>query len=189
MREPPLLQLAKPWHSEPAQTCHETRVFSVMEKRSQSQTSPDKGGTFVYLDCPDWVNVIALVEDQVVMVEQHRHGIDCVTLEIPGGMIDPGESPVAAGARELLEETGYSTTSEPGELLGRVSANPAIMNNWVHTLYVPSVEKLVEATPDGAEEVGLRLVPLAKVPELIRSGIIHHSLVVAAFYHLHHRSV
>ena len=56
--------------------------------------------SFLKLDCPDWVNVIALTdEDQVVLVRQYRLGTERITLEIPGGVVDSGEEPAAAAAQ------------------------------------------------------------------------------------------
>ena len=77
---------------------------------------------------PDWINVIPLTDDgQVVMVRQYRFGIEGFTLEIPGGMCDPGEPPLEAARREMREETGYA----PSEMieLGWVHPNPPLQNN------------------------------------------------------------
>lgn len=68
---------------------------------------------FIVLDTPSWVNVVPITtEGNVVLIRQYRHGIQDVTLEIPGGMIDDGEEPQAAALRELLEETGYRRDAE-----------------------------------------------------------------------------
>ena len=75
--------------------------------------------TFTVLDGVDWINVIAVTKDQqIVLVKQFRHGIEALTLEIPGGAVDPGEAHQSAAVRELREETGY--TSERWEHIGTV---------------------------------------------------------------------
>ena len=178
----PYLSLVKPWHVGPSTEIARNRIFALNERRNTSPAG--KTGTFVYLDSADWCNVIALTPSrQVVMIEQFRHGIEQVTLEVPGGIIDEGEAPAAACARELAEETGY--TGEPCRIIGTVSANPAIQNNRVHTGLVTSATLSGKTSPDEHEDIGVRLVDLAEVPSLIRQGIIHHSYVVAAFQHLH----
>jgi 8-oxo-dGTP pyrophosphatase MutT (NUDIX family) len=86
---------------------------------------------YLRLEIPDWVNVVGVTQDaELILVRQRRHGIDAETLEIPGGCVDPGESPAAAAARELLEETGYG--EGVWRSLGWVWSNPAIQNNRTH---------------------------------------------------------
>ncbi len=183
MTHPPYLSLVEPWEVDEPRVLHQTRIFSLREHHARSRVNPHKRGAFVSLDTGDWVNVVALTDDeQVVMVEQYRHGLGRVTLEIPGGMVDGDEGPLAAGLRELREETGYA--GDGARVIGRVSPNPAIQTNWCHTLLVPSVSRVGAPDPEGTEELGLRLVPLAEIGALIQQGVIHHALVVAAFHHL-----
>lgn len=172
-----------PWILEEEEEILATPVFSLHRRRRRSAQSPRKRGDFYVMDCPDWVNVIALTEDdEVVLVQQYRQGIDDVTLEIPGGMLDPGEDPLAAGRRELREETGYSAGE--GAVIGTIDPNPALQSNRCHTVLFWGVRPDGFQSMDPHEEIAVRRVALDRVPGLIRDGRISHALVVAAFYHL-----
>ena len=160
-----------------------TPIFVLHQVEAQSQLDEQKKGKFVYFDVPAWVNVIALTKDRkVILVEQYRHGNREICLEIPGGMVDEGEDPLAAGLRELKEEAGG--IGEQAELIGVVDPNPAIQNNSCWTVLIHNVE-LFEQELDPMEEIAIHLVDLEEIPDMIRSGKIRHSLVVAAFHHLH----
>ncbi len=181
--DPPLLTMVPEWRHDDDAPLAETRIFTLRRRRGVSPTRPRQPGEFVYIDSADWVNVIALTAaDEVVAIEQFRHGSAEVTLEIPGGMVDPGEEPLAAGVRELAEETGYA--GRDASLIGRVTPNPAIFNNHCHTVLVHEAFAAQTPTPELHEEIGIRLLPLAQIPDLIAGGLIHHSLVVAAFHFL-----
>jgi ADP-ribose pyrophosphatase len=135
---------------------------------------------FVVLDTPSWVNVVPVTTDgTVVLIRQYRHGIQDVTLEIPGGMIDDGESPEAAAARELQEETGY--VAEWLRPLARLLPNPAIQNNWCHLFVAEGCRDTGETNLDAFERIDVLERPLADIPGLIQSGEIVHCMVVAAF--------
>ncbi len=178
---PPLLELVPPWQHDEDECIAETPIFALRRRRGVSPTRPQTPGRFVYLDSNDWVNVIALTpERQVVLIEQFRHGTAEVTLEIPGGMVDPGEDPLAAGVRELREETGF--IGGKSQLIGAVTPNPAILNNRCHTVLVRDAQARAAPAPELNEEIGQRLVPLERIPELIAGGAIHHALVVVAFH-------
>ncbi|MBX3210871.1 MAG: NUDIX hydrolase [Labilithrix sp.] len=129
--------------------------------------------------CPDWCNVVAETDaGELVLVWQYRFGTDALSLEIPGGVIDEGESPEAAALRELREETGYEATSV--ELLSVVEPNPALQGNKCFT-YLARGARLVGATAfDDLEDLEVALVPRADVAEVLDSGQITHALVVSA---------
>lgn len=176
-------QTVLPWTHEQDELVARTRIFDLRRRRGRSPTRPDHHGEFVYLDSADWVNVIALTADErVVLIEQFRHGTAEVTLEIPGGIVDAGESALQAGVRELAEETGYRGAA--ATVIGCVTPNPAIMNNRCHTVLVQDAARVADPCLESNEEIAVRLEPLARVPGLVRSGAIAHALVVAAFHHL-----
>lgn len=178
----PLLSLVTPWRVHDATTLTVTKVFTLRQRRCESRTNPAKAGDYVFLDANDWVNVVALTPDgQIVMIEQWRAGLNEVTLELAGGIVETGEDPAAAGVRELLEETGYAGVCVG--LIGTVSANPAIQNNRVHTVLVRDCTLVRPQQLDGNEEIAVRLVSQAQAASLVRQGIIHHALVVAALFH------
>lgn len=140
---------------------------------------------FVVLSSPDWVNVVPVTpRGEVVLIRQYRQGSRDVALEIPGGLVDPGEDPIQAGARELAEETGYAS---PGLVpLGLVNPNPALFDNTCYTFLAPDAVPASEPRPDDAEQIEVITVPAADLPALVRGGEITHSLVIAAltFYWL-----
>ena len=135
------------------------------------------------LEQPNWVNVIPLTpNNQVIMVEQWRHGTRSIHLETPGGLMDDGETPEQCARRELLEETGY----EPDKLvtLGTVHPNPSFQINVQHYILAENCRKIAEPKLDHAEDINVKLVPLTDVPRMIETGKITHGIVIGGFYWL-----
>lgn len=166
------------WEQLGRETRLRTRIFDVLGARYRH---PARGTErdFVVVSAPDWVNVIALTPgDRIVLVRQFRFGIDEFSLEIPGGVMEPGEDPVAAGLRELREETGY--TGAPAKLLGTVHPNPAIQSNRCHFVLVEEAVKSHELEWDTDEEIHISTEPVEQVLALARSGGISHGLVLNA---------
>ncbi|AGB40886.1 NTP pyrophosphohydrolase [Halobacteroides halobius DSM 5150] len=136
--------------------------------------------SFFRMEFLDWVNIVPVTsQHEIVLVKQYRFGTEKVTLEVPGGTLDPGEKkPKLAAQRELREETGYQ--AETIVNLGKVAANPAIQNNYCHFYLAEEAKKLQEQDLDLTEDIELMLVPITEIDTLIDSGKINHSLAVLA---------
>ncbi|MCB2186691.1 MAG: NUDIX hydrolase [Deltaproteobacteria bacterium] len=171
------------WQEESSRTVFHHPVLSLRSVKRSLAGGP--AAEFVVLACPDWVNIVAETpEGRVVLIRQFRHGSGARALEIPGGMVDPGETPAQAARRELREETGF----EAGELvfLGKVNPNPALFNNTCHTFLAREAKPGGPASPEEHERIEVLTVPRGELLGLVRDGEIDHSLVVAAltFYWL-----
>ena len=174
--------MSRPWKKVSTKQIGDFRIFKL---RSDTFISPrtEKEHDFYVLESVNWVNIIALTPDQqLVMVEQYRFGSNTVELEVPGGMMDPGETdPVATAVRELREETGYE--GKNARVLGRIHANPAILNNTCYTVLVENCQLKHPVSFDQGEDLITRLVPSKEIPKLVADEKIGHSLVVVALYH------
>ena len=172
--------MAQPWRLLNSKVLQSCRVFTM---KIEQYLSPRTGQEhdFYLIDSPDWVNVIPLTDDgKVILVKQYRFGTKEFSLEIPGGMLDPGDTPASAASRELLEETGYAG-DEP-VLLGKVNPNPAIHTNRCYTYLIKNVTYRNPPSQDSTEDIEVQKVPLSEIPRLIHEGKITHALVIAAFY-------
>jgi len=174
--------MIKPWNLNSTKQLADFHIFTVRSDRKVSPRTQAEHDFFI-IDCANWVNVIAVTPDQqLVMVEQYRHGSNTVELEIPGGMIDKTDaSPIVAGVRELREETGYE--GEKARLIGEILPNPAIMSNTCYTVMVENCRCIHPVQFDHGEDIITRLVPLAEISKLVAQKKISHSLVAVALYH------
>ncbi|MCK8501282.1 MULTISPECIES: NUDIX hydrolase [Myxococcus] len=170
----------KPWLRLRQGMEHDYQVLTVREDQwADPRTNLEHPR--VRVDCADWVNVIAVTPaDELVLVRQFRFGTGADTLEVPGGMVDEGEDPAVAAARELEEETGYVA----GRVipLGWVHPNPALQDNRCFSFLALDCVKAHAGQQDEGEDIAVELHPRADAPRLILEGRITHSLVVGAFF-------
>jgi 8-oxo-dGTP pyrophosphatase MutT (NUDIX family) len=170
------------WATSGRDIVFETPVLSLRRDRKHRPSAPHTAHDFFVIESVDWVNVIPLTDDdEVVFIEHYRHGTDGMSLEVPGGMIDPEDaSPMVAAAREMREETGYAAN----ELIeiGSVHPNPALQENRCFSFLATGARLVGEPRPDDTEDIDVVRYPRREVPRLLREGRITHALVVAALW-------
>lgn len=170
----------KPWRVLSSRVNESFRIFNLRIDRAHSPRTR-VAHDFYILESTDWVNVIPITaQGEVVLIRQYRHGTREVTLEIPGGIVEHGDSPEAAARRELVEETGFKEREMI--LLGSVHPNPAFLTNRCFTFLARDVVRIQAQEQDDKEDIEVEVRPLEHVPQLIRQGEITHALVLAAFY-------
>jgi 8-oxo-dGDP phosphatase len=115
--------------------------------------------------------VMALLDDQarVLLIWRHRFVPDRWGYELPGGLVDDGEEPAQAAARELREETGYRAGQV--EYLVRFQPMPGTVDSEHYVFTGRDPERIGEPT-DPAEAARVEWVPLASIPALISEGRI-----------------
>jgi 8-oxo-dGTP pyrophosphatase MutT (NUDIX family) len=182
------MDMPEPWPLVRSTPVESYRVFSV---RTDTARSPRTGKEhdFYVIESADWVNVIPLTSDnQVVMVRQYRHGTRQISLEVPGGLVNPRDTPMDTARKELLEETGYR--AKEITLIGTAHPQPAVLNNRNLTFLATHVQKKAALDPstgsgqrlDEGEDIEVVLVPLSEIPRLIGEGEITNAMVILAFY-------
>lgn len=135
---------------------------------------------YYVLDYPDWVQIVAIDENEhLVVVRQYRHGAGRVTLEIPSGCIDDEDAtPLAAGARELLEETGYA--SDRMRQVGVICNNPANQTNEIFVILAEGARRVAAQKLDESEDIVVETIPLETARALALSGKFDHSAQIAS---------
>lgn len=164
-----------------------TRVFDVLLQREVSHKGPS--GDYIALKAPDCVVVMPMLGKDLLMVKQWRHGADKLSVEFPGGVIDAGETPEEAAARELREETGYAA----GKLtcLGSVSPNPALFKSVFYCFLAEELEPAGGPEPDQDEVIDCFPVPVEEVVARFGSEEYCHAFMgtALALYFRHIGSV
>lgn len=161
----------------------EDRRYGLFSVRINRNRSPRTGKVheFQVLDSPDWVAVIPVTPaDEVVLVRQYRHGTARLSLEPPGGLVKHGNAPEQSAREELEEETGYQAPTF--ELLGAMDPMPALFTNRYYVFLARDAVPTGCINPDDTEDVETVLVPASHIREMIRTGEISSSVMIAALH-------
>ncbi len=168
----------RPWRTRDRERVGSYRIFDVERVALDDGDGLPRGHAFT-LRFPDWCNVVAVTpDDHIVLVWQFRFGSESLSLEIPGGVIDPHESPDEAARRELREETGYQAREV--ELLLTLEPNPALQANRCFTFVAWDASPTAATGFDSQEELETVLAPASRVADLLDGGQVTHSLVHSA---------
>jgi 8-oxo-dGTP pyrophosphatase MutT (NUDIX family) len=134
---------------------------------------------FHVMHSPNWASVIAVTEaGQIVMVEQYRHGLGRTSLELPSGVIDPGERPLQAAKRELFEETGYRARDWTSLL--EVSPEPSRSTHRAHFFVARGAERVGPGNPDASEIIDVKLLSVDELIDRVTGGRIDHAAHIGA---------
>jgi len=150
--------------------------LKLFQARFDHATNPRNGITErkIILTGGEAVNVVAITpKREIVLVRQYRFGVSNFTLELPGGLIDPEETPEEAAARELQEETGFTVA---GELLylGKIAQNPVFMDSYIHHFLALNAQKSNSQTLDSGENIEVVTMQLEELKGLWEKGALVH---------------
>jgi 8-oxo-dGTP pyrophosphatase MutT (NUDIX family) len=128
-----------------------------------------------------WAHIFAVnAENRLLVVRQYRYAADTTCLELPGGVVDAGEEPLAAAKRELLEETGHSSTQ--WAFVGSMFANPARQTNRIHLFLAHNVEATAPQRLEASEDIECSFMSFPALQQSIESGEFSQALHIASYY-------
>jgi ADP-ribose pyrophosphatase len=155
--------------------------FEVREDLLQLPHGPKRIYT-VLLNAPEAAVALAETPDgKLVLNKEYRHPTGKWLYGCPGGRVDPGESPLEAARRELLEETGYSTTEF--QFLGTAYPFPAVSQQRIHYILAKNVALTHPTQHETFELIHVELKTLQELQEEIaKGGLIDGVLCTALFF-------
>ena len=151
-----------------------TPWFELLAKTMRPDEAP-----YYSLRLPDYAAIVATTDDRrVLAVRQYRPALDRYTLELPSGIVDPGETPEAAARRELVEETGYEATDM--EPLGAMTVDNGRLGNRIWHFLAEGVRPVEGRLPE--EGVEVLSYSISGLQRAILAGEFDHALHIAGVW-------
>lgn len=132
--------------------------------------------SYTTIELRDYVSVLPLVGEKIAMIEVLRYPRNQVSLEIPSGHIENGETPKGAAKRELSEETGY--TAEKLDFMG--TFHPLSRSKQQAHLFLATALKKGTQKLEETEQIEVKLVPIKDITRLLNNGKITHNPTIIA---------
>jgi 8-oxo-dGTP pyrophosphatase MutT (NUDIX family) len=133
----------------------------------------------------EWVHVFAQDEHgAVLIVRQFRYPVGAVCAELPGGIVDPGETELDAARRELLEETGH--VAERWTPVGQAYANAGRQTNRVHVFRAQGLSRHGPQCLDASEDITFEFASVAQIQAMIDGFEFSQAMHIASFYRALH---
>jgi ADP-ribose pyrophosphatase len=124
---------------------------------------------FYSIEMPDYAVVVALASDNRVVVElNYKHGPRRVCVNLPAGYLEPGENPLDAAKRELLEETGY--VSDRWSFLGVFCVDGNRGCGRAHLYLATGARRVAEPASGDLEEMVIDLMTFSELSEATGRG-------------------
>jgi len=167
----------QPWRVRKSRLVFDNRWAKVRQDECElpnGEVVPD----YYYWEGGDFAQVFALTPDnEVVLTRQYKHGVKEIVTELPAGLIDSQETPIAAAKRELEEETGYRATEWVP--LGQLNVSSAKATTRANAFFAKNAKKTTEPTLDSTEEIEVLLVAIDELLDLISRGTVKDAGSVA----------
>lgn len=159
----------KPWRTVSRRTILDHSKYLIVEEHTVELPDGRVISDWPWVITPDYINVLVVTEDgQFVCFRQTKYGVEGTSLAPVGGYLEPGEDPLVAAQRELLEETGYEAPEWIG--LGHYGVDGNRGAGMAHFFLARGARRVAEPDADDLEEQELLLLDRAEVEAGIASG-------------------
>lgn len=161
------------------------RRFSIIEDHIKDNYGNLR--IYTYMDKANAVGIIPVVDSTILLVEQYRHSVGDRLLEIPGGLIEQGETPFEAAKRELQEEIGFR--AKELHLLNEIFPLPSVSNERIFTYYTENLIQDESNREKTESDMKLIPIPLNIIAYLLKNNKVSSASDALSLYmylHLRH---